>query len=1110
MPYRTRPGQNSMAEHTPILPAHRQRILDASRRHPALQGGPAASQHGSMAGTAAEQVFRSVMEEGSKGATPGAAATAAAAEQASSARSDGSTSVPETAGHAAPAGQELTTGQGGAGSGTDEQQAPGQEPQQASLTEHGAAGGATSCPAALDASQQCIQADDAAEQEQEAADSCRAGAAGVDAADRTAAAPTDTPTAEAHATLAHMMQKLHLVCVPWKASQPAAVDELAATAAGRSGAACTQLTADIAQQQQHQSAAAAQAVPTVEAPAAADNGSKQQPDTEVNVAADAAAATAAPAAAAAAPPVEAGPLMANKTALPHSMLLSASVQRRPAPTAWAQLPSEVASQVYAVKPPRAVKPRVHAAAAQQQACMAAGSGADQLQGEASSAAVPAAAALQAQRSLLSAAAALAQPAAARQQAGCASSSQQQQQQQLQARHTSAPGSFHQNTHQQLVASGSTGGSGHQSQQQWWLQYTPSVKSSAGDGNRPAPVAVAAPGDVPALCASVSPVTKSSSSRASSRQRGPAAAGSLECSSVMTGSVVVGALPGPIPAAGGGSGSAQLPPAVHCDVTAAAGCSAQHHAHVPPAPDNLRSASEVLPSPQQLLQHSDRQQLTASLVRQLSQPNNSSSGRAGVDAAGDHPMPHGHMAGRGHGQAQLHVCGAWPQRSAAPAAAPTAEHSQSGDGSRAVGVCERPLQQRCSAAAVTAAAAAADKPEVSALAWRLHHSQLAMRTSQQSMDLSRVSMVSGSSMAGDRPNGSRPGSRASDVCSIVSKAKERSAARQRLLGGTAMPRDSSSGSSHMLLSPRGLQELRQPLPGACAATGAGAVSSTARHGSCIRTEGCSGAGRAVAHGVAGGGQAVRMLQDYRTLADLDAAIKARTSQLCTGSKAQPSTTGAAAGACGGAAGVAAAGDRLSGSAARGRAAGKVDAATAAAGGWRAASALPPEADTVNSSDCSPDRQQRQQQRKHAGPGDADACASADGSVAVGLLGIWEALDNSFDAGRPGAAAVAAINGTSAGGCSYSKRGNRTAGGKQVLDLDAGYRNPFLSPSPTESPTLDVLVMPQQGGMHRHGQVVPAALGLAVMVGRRGVPAQARPAEVHVQQLQPGREIPHSVP
>jgi hypothetical protein len=70
------------------------------------------------------------------------------------------------------------------------------------------------------------------------------------------------------------------------------------------------------------------------------------------------------------------------------------------------------------------------------------------------------------------------------------------------------------------------------------------------------------------------------------------------------------------------------------------------------------------------------------------------------------------------------------------------------------------------------------------------------------------------------------------------------------------------------------------------------------------------------------------------------------------------------------------------------------------------------------------------------------------VAVGLLGICEALDNSYDAGRPSAGVASGRS--SAGGFSNSSWGGRGAYGKQAQP-DAGYRNPFLSPSPTESPT-----------------------------------------------------------
>jgi hypothetical protein len=73
------------------------------------------------------------------------------------------------------------------------------------------------------------------------------------------------------------------------------------------------------------------------------------------------------------------------------------------------------------------------------------------------------------------------------------------------------------------------------------------------------------------------------------------------------------------------------------------------------------------------------------------------------------------------------------------------------------------------------------------------------------------------------------------------------------------------------------------------------------------------------------------------------------------------------------------------------------------------------------------------------------------VAVGgLLGICEALDNSYDAGRPSAGAASGRS--SAGGYSSSSWGGRGVYGKQAQP-DVGYRNPFLSPSPTESHTPD---------------------------------------------------------
>jgi hypothetical protein len=699
--------------------------------------------------------------------------------------------------------------------------------------------------------------------------------------------------------------------------------------------------------------------------------------------------------------------MANKTALPHSRLLS--VQRRPAPTAWAALPSAVASQGCAVKPPRSVQALPYPTAAQQQQLPGeAGCGAGLLSAEPSSTAVTAAAALQAQRSLLAAAAALAEPP----------SSQQQQVQ------------------------GAANTTGYQPQQQWWLQYTPRGQGSTAVNGAAAtaPAAAAAAGDAPALCASVSPISKGSSSRASSRQRGPAVAGSLECSSVVTGSVVVAALP-----AGDSNDIAAVIPGP--DAAAVASNSTQHREvlAVPPVPYNLRSPSEMLPSPRRLLQQADRQQLTASLVRQLSHTN-SSSCRAGAGGAGQQDALHGRTTSQEYDPVQAHTNYTRQLSPRLPAAA-AAEYRGSSAYGRTAAVQEQSLRQRCSATAVSAAAAAeqAGVP-VPTRRLGLTHSQL-------TVDLSRVSMMSGSSMAcsmaGDRPNSSRPGSRASDVCSIVSKAKERSAARQRLPGGTATPRHSSS-SGMALLSPRGVVQQQQLRAATSAADGVNSVTSS-KGGEGVTD--VAGAAAEAVYGVAGGEQAMRMLQDYRTMAELDAAIKARVSQLSSSTADKPDAARAANFArAGGSNTVRAAGGRVSGSAVGSDISSKAARASkaAAAGNLGRVAATPsPEADTANRSDCSPVRQQQQQRAGRPGP--AESAALADGAVAVGLLGIWEALDNSYDAGKPAAAAAGGYS--SSWGSRGTARQVARAASKQA-QADAGYRNPFLSPSPTESPTPDV--------------------------------------------------------
>uniref|UniRef100_A0A383W5X0 SAM domain-containing protein n=1 Tax=Tetradesmus obliquus TaxID=3088 RepID=A0A383W5X0_TETOB len=1020
--------------HIPVLPAHRQRILEASRCCAALQGGLAATQQGSAPGAAATQAFSAIMEEDGEGEEPEAAAVTAAAaaatanQEGSSASIDSITAPTAAAGCAALAGQSQQAGQDGAGKRTDEQEASEQQ-QQAEQAQHmkGAAG--AECSGAVDASQHDAQADPAAQQEPQAADSDICDGAADNAAAGSVPAAADAAAAGARVTLPQLfVQKLQLACIPWMAHMRAAPHGPAAAAAQASSAGGGK---EAEQQQQQGGAIDEPAVSAEQVPTAVATAGELQPNSEIEEASGAAAATKTPpqAAAAAAAPAEPGPLMANKTALPHSRLLS--VQRRPAPTAWAALPSAVASQVFAARPPpRAVQPLAHPAAQQQQ----------QLYAEASSTAVTAAAALQAQRSLLAAAAALAEPSAAKPQAGIAPSTQQQQQ----ARHTSDPGSCSHDGHQNVVVQGSSSDNGCQPQQQWWLQYTPRGQGLAAEGMASTAAAAAAPcSDVPALCASVSPVSKGSgSSRASSRQRGPAAAAaaaSLECSSVITGSVVAGALPGSSTAehevqlagcSGSGAGNAYVAGSSSTHIT-------QHQAQLvmPPVPYSLRSPSEMLPSPRRLLQQAGRQQLTASLVRQLSHGGSSARIAAAAAAGARHQdAVHGRTASPEYDPAAAHTTSAWQ-----PVAA---EYRGAGAYGRSCpGVQEQSLRQRCSATAVTplAAGAGAGRRPLNAA-----HSTL-------TVDLSRVSMMSGSSMAGsmagDRPASSRPGSRASDVCSIVSKARERSAARQRLPGGTVTPRDSSSSSSAMLLlSPRAVQQQQQGVA-------AGAADGASSRG--VGQEGAAAAGAAgdaAYAAVAGGEQAMRMLQDYRTMAELDAAIKARVSQLTSNTHEIHSTAAEPSDSA-----VRAAGSRWVHGSAVGDASSKAArAGKAAAGSFaRAAAAPSPEADTANWSDCSPVRQQQQRAGRAVA---ADAGAAADGAAAaaaaVGLLGIWEALDNSYDAGRPAAAAAAGSGGC---GSSWSDRaGARQLAIKQPAADDGGYRNPFLSPSPTgsASPGADV--------------------------------------------------------
>lgn len=793
-----------------------------------------------------------------------------------------------------------------------------------------------------------------------------------------------------------------------------------------------------------------------------------------------------------------GPLIANKASLPRSTRLPPIAQRPSAPLAWSALPSEVTSLAYAVTAPLSVQPLPlpHTAAAHLAAAAPTAVGAwAELPGEVSS--IPFAAQTPVSKALLEPppkAAFMAVPPAVELLGG--SVAQQQQQQQgarafggsfaahAAPRYSSDPGSYCQQQQAVLLPRYGSSASGCQPQvplqQQQLVMFgvaadvadlsamplSSSLRNSRSNGFASQAAAAGATENAAAAAAGgakldLPPSVQQLHETVMARLR----AAQIPGSQGIGGGSSSGSQPGPAIAAHATQhGRASSTEAITAGNSSSrssgggGGASKQHQVVCEVPCILMAPPCEVLPSPRSLLHQQRTKEATVNLIKELVSP-------------------------REHSKTVARTAQLQPHDSAAPLAV------QSSSNSNAAAVVA--AHQCCD----SAAGASAEQQEARA--------DLASASGSGPLLLDRVTAASGAPLLGTHPapvgegTSSRPGSRASDVCSIVRQAKQRAAARQRLplpAGGQQQqllltPRDCSSNGSLLFFS-RGTSpcsEHSQPL-----------VAASSRALSQENSGGSVGSA-----GLQDGEHAMRMLQDYRVIAELDAAIKARVSQLS--SAPQPHAAGAGSGsryrsangvsiegvAAADAIGdfIAAAGMKGAASAVPGR---KAASGAAMSSGWRAAAVTSPESDTNIRSDSRPPMQQWQQ-RCLQGPAPPVVAAAAAGVVAAdaaaasafGLLGIKEALDNSYDAGKnPGAAAtakgLAAVGANTHGSYADATHG----GGKQYSSLegtgvnDGGYRNPFISPATSPSP--DAAAAVSTASAVGTGNMLAAAAGVGGLV------------------------------
>lgn len=320
-----------------------------------------------------------------------------------------------------------------------------------------------------------------------------------------------------------------------------------------------------------------------------------------------------------------------------------------------------------------------------------------------------------------------------------------------------------------------------------------------------------------------------------------------------------------------------------------------------------------------------------------------------------------------------------------------------------------------------------------------------------------------------------GCRAADVRSIVHRAKERAAARQRLPTPLSPPQEQQEeeepaaelAEQQAITSPFSAKVVQQQQLAAAWGQGSSALPPVPRESRSNCSAGSSFTPAVAAAAAAEDGErTVRMLQDYRIISELDRQIKARVNQLSSprqsiaGAVAQAAAGTVTSDSCAGNATALDCGSSLG-------YAGQGDMDTSAAQqqqqhqGRRTSGtvsvdlAAPPAARWTAHSGCSQQQQQQQAKWLHNDRYEQPGSSAAHSSTASGLLGIREALDNSFDAGKPSRAKTAAnaaptrmATAVGFGSSSSVPANSRTTSGRYNSN-----RNPFLSPNSSPEPAAN---------------------------------------------------------